>query len=1018
MATNEICNGQNQAWTLIKKLGEGDAGEVFQVRANPQTADEPAAQSFAILKRPHHGAFAGDSTRQAAQIETEARALSLAGAALGSGEHGVHVPLLLDRSPSSSEHTPEFFIVISTAPGFDLATLARAALLGRVTPADFPLPPAPGDDYFIQQVAAARQTPRRVLLAAVLAVLDLFERMHPPHKRGSPGVLWNDVKPEHIYWDPERSSFTIIDWGNARFLDQEGIAEDRSASIRDDYRQFLEGLGRHLDAALPGLKSEIGWLPGESVLGDDPASALAPMRQRLTALLKEDRAAVRKLRARETTLLKPDSKAPHPFEDLAEMQRQLVAHGELPDMAGALRQARALASLLTSEGRLEDIAPVAHWAAALPQPQPALWRNLQELSRLATSLNAELPPLARRSLGEAVQAVLLDQPAMALWNLSAALQNQREPDGWYQLVDGLRGTPDESAEDRVPPLVFIKRALLGLNAMLRQMEDRAARLPVGNHQDAAPDGVRQNDMDAIRPLARRLREEIIPNWVRPDPAPPFAALEYNEVDGLLPELAALLPDLARELEDALKAPRAQIKTILKSWNLQEFPAASAGLQALLLLDPARRRVHRAAAAIQNAPAWLIRVHSGPTPGASLVDTVTTLELEGRELRNTVGSAVWLDALLDGLKALRRGVYPADVLQGSPDLETEMPWLKRFRRKDAVQPQTTGNPPASNIFRGLTENPFGPGHEMELAESLDTWAPEARGSSARVFLARLPSADPALPRTAVACKIMRMDQVEYARPLFREEARVLNALKDVPGVARLLECGYLRLDPGQRVPTERDANSAAALSGAALRLGLDQVETYLEIMDSRISAGWMPYLSFEKRESADNLMIFCDAGYTGGRFRPLPDLLRMSIQICDILQAAHERNIVYRDHKILHYYWLEEVNGIHIIDWNVARLHPEGLSAVEIHMDLVQFGARALHHILTGRTAPGALPLGPTRPEEIEQAATSYKTQWTYDDRRLSDELKEILERALAGAYSSASALGNDLKSAYLHIPYE
>jgi hypothetical protein len=86
------------------------------------------------------------------------------------------------------------------------------------------------------------------------------------------------------------------------------------------------------------------------------------------------------------------------------------------------------------------------------------------------------------------------------------------------------------------------------------------------------------------------------------------------------------------------------------------------------------------------------------------------------------------------------------------------------------------------------------------------------------------------------------------------------------------------------------------------------------------------------------------------------------------------------------------------------------------MDLVQFGARGLHHILTGRTAPGALPLGPTRPEEIEQAADSYQTQWTYDDQRLPPGLRSILERILAGEYRSAATLSADLKSTMMQLP--
>jgi hypothetical protein len=142
---------------------------------------------------------------------------------------------------------------------------------------------------------------------------------------------------------------------------------------------------------------------------------------------------------------------------------------------------------------------------------------------------------------------------------------------------------------------------------------------------------------------------------------------------------------------------------------------------------------------------------------------------------------------------------------------------------------------------------------------------------------------------------------------------------------------------------------------------------------------------------------------------------MAIQICDVLEAAHQRNVVYRDHKILHYYWHQDSNGIFVIDWNVARYHPEGITPVDIHMDLVQLGARGMHHILTGRTAPGALPLGPTRPEEIEQAAESYHAQWTYDDQRLSIQIRTILEQLLSGSYTAAADLKEDLKRAYMEI---
>jgi serine/threonine protein kinase len=278
---------------------------------------------------------------------------------------------------------------------------------------------------------------------------------------------------------------------------------------------------------------------------------------------------------------------------------------------------------------------------------------------------------------------------------------------------------------------------------------------------------------------------------------------------------------------------------------------------------------------------------------------------------------------------------------------------------------------------------------------------------------LRNADGNLKQAAV--KVMRRDRVEYALPLFEEEIAVLNAMRDVPGITPILETGYIKLDRGIELPPETTSLSARDLRGEVQRYSLNDLEEFQEQMKTRIGKGWMPYLALEKRNPQENLMLMCDAGYTRGRFISLAEALRISIQICDILQAAHERNILYRDHKILHFYWQEQLNGVFIIDWNVAKLHAQVLTDEEKQFDLVQFGARALHHIFTGRPAPGALPMGPTRPEEIDTAAHSYTVQWTYDDRRLPYELKELLERVLAGDYIQIEQLRDDLLHAFSQL---
>ena len=116
--------GQLRGWRLIKKIGEGDAGEVFLV--------ESITDHFvAILKRPNRLAFTTDILRQSSQINQEGRILhSLEGVELAS--HGVKIrtPKVLDLSKPGSEYSERTFIVIEMAPGINLDTFAKVIQFG------------------------------------------------------------------------------------------------------------------------------------------------------------------------------------------------------------------------------------------------------------------------------------------------------------------------------------------------------------------------------------------------------------------------------------------------------------------------------------------------------------------------------------------------------------------------------------------------------------------------------------------------------------------------------------------------------------------------------------------------------------------------------------------------------------------------------------------------------------------------------------------------------------------------
>ncbi len=1015
MSEGEIVSGQQAAWCLVKKLGEGDAGEVY-------LAESLVDARMAILKRPARSAFSGDIFRQASQIRTEAKVLkSLSTILTPEYELRVGVPELLDTSQPGAEYRDRYFIVIDRARGVDLGTLARITQLG-LSEVDHNNGTALSPEYraFLTSIASARKIPARILITVLHRLVCLLEQIHlqPASEEGGDdwGVVWNDVKPDHLFWDPERSYLTIIDWGNARFLDADRTTSDRKFSWADDYRQLFEEMGRFLAVAAPDLPDRLNW-PGKFSLENSGPAGLEDLKFRLEAALLLENRQLAEAHSRQETLLKSPPAGEDALAEIEAVQQQILEFGELPDFEGALRFAAAFAARLAMEDNLEDLRRLCDWVANLPGADAAQWRMVDFLCRIpGRSQGAQ-----RQALLDALQAAICKDWEQLMWKVVTAIQGFAEPDWWAELSATVRRLALGPDADSLRPLVAVSRLTFALQASARRLEEQsgAALAPV------PPSGIA---LERTRSLARRLKEDAIASWTMLEPGPPDSGLDYTGIDPLLAETGDLLPAEGRAIQAILSHPRAQAQLILEAWNSKDFLEASKRLRRLLLWDPDRVRVLHAEKAILAAPDFLQHVHLGPQPEEAFPDWITNLELRGRELRNQIGPAKWLDQILDTCKQIRKGVWPSDLLRADPVRLKEMPWLRKFERSERIPaleaslPSPSDDKPTQAIplpvgyadFHGVAPGKLGPGGDLILVEPLDAWIAEARGSSARVVLGLVPYPDGRMREVAI--KLMRMDQVHYALPLFREEVRVLQRMMDVPGVTPLLECGFIKLEEEAQFPLDPAFSDNTSAAGKLIRIGLDSAPEFLEHLEERIQDGWTPYLAIEKRRREDNLLMLCDSGINRGHYLHMVTLLQMSIQICDILELAHERSIVYRDHKILHYYWQAETNGIYLIDWNVARYYPQGLSEHDLHMDMVQFGARGLHHILTGRTAPGALPLGPTRPEEIEQASATYQAQWTYDDQRLSSGLRSLLERVLAGEYKRAADLGADLKRTMMQLP--
>ncbi len=326
--------------------------------------------------------------------------------------------------------------------------------------------------------------------------------------------------------------------------------------------------------------------------------------------------------------------------------------------------------------------------------------------------------------------------------------------------------------------------------------------------------------------------------------------------------------------------------------------------------------------------------------------------------------------------------------------------------------------------------FGPEEIMRLTDPLDTWlsvglrdfaVPEAAGSSARVFSLDYPPFNGDYTNFT-AIKIMRPDKTRYALPLFENEVRILTAIKDIPGITPLQGLGFMKVSNGNWPDEIAPLTTSLQTEASAIRLTgtfdlftQDETETYLSELSERVADNWLAAIILERRWE-DNLYLRCDSGYTRGEFHrsfSTADALKASLQICDIIAGAHKKDIVYLDHKVLHYYWNEPRQQVFVLDWNIGRQISNGNSEEVFALDVIQFSARALHHLLTGRQAPGSVNVGPNRPEDIQNAPEKYEPIWTYDDhKRLTDDELQVLGDAIQGKYATIQGLAQDLQTLY------
>ena len=748
MTSQEVVPGIERAWTLIEKLGEGDAGEVFRVESLIE-------KQTAILKRPRRSAFTSDTVRQAAQIEREANILRALAGLSGRYKH-VSAPQFLDQSKPGNEFSDRFFIIFSEAKGINLAALARAVRFGTLNE-DEMLSLAPAglsepERAYLQTITNSQQIPQLILLRILDGMLEFLGEIHALELSGdnsvTTGIIWNDIKAEHVFYDPQTTQITLIDWGNGRFLEEGGATSDRQHSRLDDYTQFLDEMGRFLATTAEDLYTALSW-PDNNIPGFVYSENISPLHTHIQKMRIEAIRNLEQARRVEKELLASTGSSYTQYQQLEQVQRQLQLQGEIPNLGATRHFAQKIAQELISAGDLEHFQLLCAQLAEDKGIEANKWKFLSQISALISS-----EPALRSCLHYALQ----EQWINVLWELRLAARYEPFPAWWEEFSALARELELNGGSLAITPKTAMNRLILALQSISRQ--DAAAETPSPD----AEAGKGEDRSSAIHVLLHSLREDGLRRWSELEPDPPDSDIGYQEVYRYAQDIRDLAPAAGQALFHALDQPAAQVQIVLDAWERLEFETARRGLRRILIWDPDRRRLLTADLAIQSASGWLERLRKGPNKDEALQDFVTRYELEGRELRNQVGPASWLDAILSALRQLRRGSEPTEVMMDFTAARPYLAWLLelephrpilstpgkilRLERNPAPSLQEPG-------LRGIRETRFGEGQEIQLGDLLDTWAPEAAGSSARVFRGLLRGQE----RGADPCS----DQIDATKP---------------------------------------------------------------------------------------------------------------------------------------------------------------------------------------------------------------------------------------------------------------
>lgn len=601
--------GRKRVWQLLETVGRGDAGEVLRVQAE-------LGREQGVMKRPVQNVSGGTIVRQASQIENEGRVLALLDG-MDVERHGrkVHTPLLMDQSIEGTSNSANLFIISEEVSGVSISELLRKKMHGGSP---------------ISQV---------IVLKVLAAAFQLLQKVHEK------GVIWNDVKMDHIFWEAETNILSFIDWGNSLNLNSQ--ASDDKASPMLDYRQLLEEGRTLMEQTSPELIADIGWPLSAGNLDHQEISHLQMRVEYMETYLS--------MRVIEYKLL---------FGRYLKSLNSLDGLKQTLDLMRALEQlgveVDSTELLATCQKYLLELLDRGETNLALEAFQileTEMSRDLSPNWQLAGYLLKVFVDVDPTSLAKLLHSVFESNWTDAVWIYREHFLPKENHPITDSVINSMR-----NLQLNLKPYALIRSDL----EVLRKQNERW--LDAATQKGLDPDSI-----STLQNLGNHVKQ-IHENWETLQPGEKLGD-KFLLLRQVLERFSALTLRSATDLQTSLLAAMSRIREIYRAWAESDLVSARKQTRELFLLEPSLGYLPHLEADFARMIDWLETLNQGPADNQPVNKFAEALLVSLPPLADRVGEPPWLSTLLHALRIMKDAQAIENLREQALLGQWPMPWLE-------------------------------------------------------------------------------------------------------------------------------------------------------------------------------------------------------------------------------------------------------------------------------------------------------------------------------------------------------